>query len=76
MRFNYNNSRNLQNNNKFDNDEKFKIAITKLQERLIKANIFVREANVLSKETNKQTQFSVTLQISPSNLKLNRNVSF
>ena len=68
----------LQNNyKKFQgyNSENFKIAITKLQERLIRANTFVREANVLSKEMNKQTQFNVTLQISPSNLKLDRNVS-
>ena len=64
----------LQNNNRFEG-ENFKIAINKLQERLIRANTFVREANVLSKEMNKQTQFNVTLQISPSNLKLARNVN-
>jgi kinesin family protein 13 len=46
-----------------------------LQEELIKANMLVREANEMSNEMNKQTLFNVTLQISPLNLKLNRNVS-
>ncbi len=37
--------------------------------------MLVREANEMSNEMNKQTLFNVTLQISPLNLKLNRNVS-
>jgi kinesin family protein 13 len=64
------------NNNNSNKNDKFKIALNKLQEQLIRANTLVREANVLSKEMNKQTLFNVTLQISPLNLKLNRNVCF
>lgn len=64
-----------QQTNLFVEKNQFKIAFTRLQEQLLRANTLVNEANVLSKEMNKQTLFSVTLQISSSNLKLNRKVS-
>ncbi len=65
----------LINDNNNNKNDKVKIALNKLQEELIIANMLVREANVMSNEMNKQTLFNVTLQISPLNLQLNRNVS-
>ena len=53
----------------------FKQSLQKLKEDVMKANLLVREANFLSKEMNKQTHFSVTLQIPASNLSPNRKVS-
>ena len=53
----------------------FKQSLLKLKEEVMKANQLVIEANTLSDEMGKETEFSVTLQIPGSNLSPNRKVS-
>ncbi|XP_025092061.1 kinesin-like protein KIF13A isoform X3 [Pomacea canaliculata] len=55
-----------------DRDKNFKHSLAKLREELVKANSLVREANFLSQEMGKQTEFHVTLQIPAANLSPNR----
>lgn len=55
-------------------DKNFKQSFAKLREEVVKANALVREANFLSQEMGKQTEFHVTLQIPASNLSPNRRV--
>ena len=60
-----------------DRTEQFKRSLGSLQESLIQAVGMVREANQLSEELDRQTKFSVTLQIPSSNLSPNNvNGSF
>ena len=53
----------------------FKRSLGQLKQDIIKANALVQEANFLAEVLNKQTKFSVTLQIPPANLGPNRKVS-
>lgn len=55
-----------------ERDEMFKRSLGQLKQDIIKANALVQEANFLAEELNKQTKFSVTLQIPPANLGPNR----
>ena len=52
----------------------FKQSLVKLRAEVVKANALVREANTLSQEMGKVTEFSVTLQIPAANLSPNRRV--
>lgn len=54
----------------------FRRSLVELKADIVKANVLVQEANFLAEELDKQTKFSVTLQIPPSNLSPNRRVSF
>lgn len=56
-------------------DEMFKRSIGQLKTDILRANSLVQEANVLAEETDRQTKYSVTLQIPPANLSPNRRVS-
>jgi kinesin family protein 13 len=58
-----------------DRDKLFKQSLQKLKEEVVRANVLVREANFLSQEMAKQTDYSVTLQIPAANLSPNRKVS-
>ncbi|KAK7479091.1 hypothetical protein BaRGS_00029683, partial [Batillaria attramentaria] len=53
-------------------EKNFKQSLAKLREEVVKANALVREANFLSQEMGKQTEFHVTLQIPAANLSPNR----
>ena len=53
-------------------DDIFKRGLAKLREDIVRANVLVREANVLSKEMGREIKFSVTLQIPAHNLTPNR----
>ncbi|XP_050097120.1 kinesin-like protein KIF13A isoform X2 [Anopheles aquasalis] len=55
-----------------ERDEMFKRSLGQLKTDIVRANALVQEANVLAEELNKQTKFSVTLQIPPANLSPNR----
>jgi kinesin family protein 13 len=55
-------------------EKNFKQSLAKLREEVVKANALVREANQLSQEMGKQTEFHVTLQIPAANLSPNRRV--
>lgn len=55
-----------------DRKNNFKSCLAKLREELVRANSLAREANALSKEMGKQTEFDVTLQIPAANLNANR----
>uniref|UniRef100_A0AAG5DCD4 Kinesin motor domain-containing protein n=1 Tax=Anopheles atroparvus TaxID=41427 RepID=A0AAG5DCD4_ANOAO len=55
-----------------ERDEMFKRSLGQLKTDIVRANALVQEANVLAEEMNKQTKFSVTLQIPPANLSPNR----
>ncbi|XP_070208560.1 kinesin-like protein KIF13A isoform X2 [Littorina saxatilis] len=55
-----------------DREKNFKQSLSKLREEVVKANALVREANFLSQEMGKQTEFHVTLQIPAANLSPNR----
>ena len=57
-----------------ERDETFKRSLGQLKADIIKANALVHEANVLAEEMNRNTKFSVTLQIPPANLSPNRKV--
>lgn len=58
-----------------ERDELFKTSLAKLREDIIRANGLVREANFLSEEMGRQTEFKVTLQIPAANLSPNRKRS-
>ncbi|XP_071956300.1 kinesin-like protein KIF13A isoform X3 [Antedon mediterranea] len=53
-------------------EDEFKQCLAKLKEDVLKANALAREANFLSEEMTKQTEFHVTLQIPAANLTPNR----
>ncbi|XP_037309115.2 kinesin-like protein KIF13A isoform X2 [Pungitius pungitius] len=55
-----------------ERDELFRRSLSRLREQVVKANTLVREANFLSEEMNKQTDYQVTLQIPAANLSANR----
>ncbi|XP_069469694.1 kinesin-like protein KIF13A isoform X1 [Ambystoma mexicanum] len=55
-----------------ERDELFRQSLAKLREQIVRANTLVREANFLSEEMNKQTDYQVTLQIPAANLSANR----
>ncbi|EAA04239.4 AGAP007592-PA [Anopheles gambiae str. PEST] len=55
-----------------ERDEMFKRSLGQLKTDIVRANALVQEANVLAEEMDKQTKFSVTLQIPPANLSPNR----
>lgn len=59
-----------------ERDEMFKRSLGQLKADIMRANALVQEANVLAEEMEKQTKFSVTLQIPPANLSPNRRVCF
>lgn len=58
-----------------ERDEMFKRSLGQLKTDIMRANSCVQEANFLAEEMEKQTKFSVTLQIPPANLSPNRRVS-
>ena len=53
-------------------DDTFKRGLAKLREDIIRANVLAREANFLSAEMERETSFSVTLQIPAHNLTPNK----
>ncbi|XP_046734684.1 kinesin-like protein KIF13A isoform X3 [Diprion similis] len=55
-----------------ERDEMFKRSLGQLKADILRANSLVQEANFLAEEMDKQTKFSVTLQIPPNNLSPNR----
>uniref|UniRef100_A0A6Q2XJ52 Kinesin motor domain-containing protein n=1 Tax=Esox lucius TaxID=8010 RepID=A0A6Q2XJ52_ESOLU len=55
-----------------ERDELFRQSLCRLREQVVKANTLVREANFLSDEMNKLTDYQVTLQIPAANLSANR----
>ncbi|XP_054266606.1 kinesin-like protein KIF13A isoform X4 [Macrosteles quadrilineatus] len=55
-----------------ERDEMFKRSLKELKKDIVRANVLVKEANFLAEELGKQTKYSVTLQIPPSNLSPNR----
>lgn len=55
-----------------ERDEMFRRSLVELKADIVRANVLVKEANVLAEELNKNTKFSVTLQIPPANLSPNR----
>ncbi|XP_028835359.1 kinesin-like protein KIF13A isoform X2 [Denticeps clupeoides] len=55
-----------------ERDELFRQSLSRLREQVVKANTLVREANFLSEEMNKLTDYQVTLQIPAANLSANR----
>ncbi|XP_043116313.1 kinesin-like protein KIF13A isoform X2 [Puntigrus tetrazona] len=55
-----------------DRDELFRQSLSRLREQVIRANALVREANFLSEEMQKLTDYQVTLQIPAANLSANR----
>ncbi|XP_063992810.1 kinesin-like protein KIF13A isoform X2 [Diachasmimorpha longicaudata] len=59
-----------------ERDEMFKRSLGQLKTDILKANSLVQEANFLAEEMDKQTKFSVTLQIPPNNLSPNRKSVF
>lgn len=52
----------------------FRRSLGQLKADIMRANGSVQEANFLAEEMEKQTKFSVTLQIPPANLSPNRRV--
>ncbi|XP_066572114.1 kinesin-like protein KIF13A isoform X2 [Amia ocellicauda] len=55
-----------------ERDELFRQSLAKLREQVVRANALVREANFLSEDMNKLTDYQVTLQIPAANLSANR----
>ncbi|XP_016369521.1 kinesin-like protein KIF13A [Sinocyclocheilus rhinocerous] len=53
-------------------DELFRQSLSRLREQVVRANTLVREANFLSEEMHKLTDYQVTLQIPATNLSANR----
>lgn len=49
-------------------------SLRKLREQIVKANLYVREANFIAEEMDKRTEYKVTLQIPASSLNANRKV--
>lgn len=58
----------------FSRDELFRQSLSRLREQVVRANALVREANFLSEEMLKLTDYQVTLQIPAANLSANRKV--
>lgn len=56
-------------------DELFRQSLSRLREQVVRANTLVREANFLSEEMGKHTDYQVTLQIPAAHLSANRKVS-
>ncbi|XP_053530754.1 kinesin-like protein KIF13A isoform X4 [Ictalurus punctatus] len=55
-----------------DRDELFRQSLSRLREQVLRANTLVREANFLSEEMGKHTDYQVTLQIPAAHLSANR----
>uniref|UniRef100_A0A3B1J514 Kinesin family member 13A n=1 Tax=Astyanax mexicanus TaxID=7994 RepID=A0A3B1J514_ASTMX len=55
-----------------ERDELFRQSLSRLREQVVRANTLVREANFLSEEMGKLTDYQVTLQIPAANLSANR----
>uniref|UniRef100_A0A8C1KS29 Kinesin family member 13A n=1 Tax=Cyprinus carpio TaxID=7962 RepID=A0A8C1KS29_CYPCA len=55
-----------------ERDELFRQSLSRLREQVVRANVLVREANFLSEEMHKLTDYQVTLQIPAANLSANR----
>ncbi|XP_065126597.1 kinesin-like protein KIF13A isoform X2 [Paramisgurnus dabryanus] len=55
-----------------ERDELFRQSLSRLREQVVRANALVREANFLSDEMKKLTDYQVTLQIPAANLSANR----
>ncbi|XP_035381770.1 kinesin-like protein KIF13A isoform X2 [Electrophorus electricus] len=55
-----------------ERDELFRQSLSRLREQVVRANALVREANFLSEEMGKLTDYQVTLQIPAANLSANR----
>lgn len=55
-------------------DELFRQSLSRLREQVVRANTLVREANFLSEEIGKLTDYQVTLQIPAAHLSVNRKV--
>ncbi|XP_069051063.1 kinesin-like protein KIF13A isoform X3 [Lepisosteus oculatus] len=55
-----------------ERDELFRQSLARLREQVVRANALVREANFLSEEMTKLTDYQVTLQIPAANLSANR----
>ncbi|XP_072548602.1 kinesin-like protein KIF13A isoform X4 [Salminus brasiliensis] len=55
-----------------ERDELFRQSLSRLREQVVRANTLVREANFLSEEMGKHTDYQVTLQIPAANLSANR----
>ncbi|XP_046733692.1 kinesin-like protein KIF13A isoform X1 [Silurus meridionalis] len=55
-----------------ERDEMFRQSLSRLREQVVRANTLVREANFLSEEMVKHTDYKVTLQIPASHLSANR----
>ncbi|XP_077077762.1 kinesin-like protein KIF13A isoform X7 [Siphateles boraxobius] len=55
-----------------ERDELFRQSLSRLREQVVRANALVREANFLSEEMLKLTDYQVTLQIPAANLSANR----
>lgn len=49
-------------------------SLRKLREQIVKANLYVREANFIGEELDKRTEYKVTLQIPASSLNANSKV--
>lgn len=49
--------------------------LRKLRDQIVRANLLVQEAGVISEELNKKTEYRVTLQIPAANLNANRKVN-
>lgn len=56
-------------------DELFRQSLSRLREQVVRANTLVREANFLSEEMDKHTDYQVTLQIPAAHLSANRKVN-
>lgn len=49
-------------------------SLRRLKEQIVRANLLTQEANFISEELNKKTEYLVTLQIPAANLNANRKV--
>ncbi|NXI58431.1 KI13B protein, partial [Chloroceryle aenea] len=54
-----------------EREEMLTHSLRKLQEQIVKANLYVREANFIGEELDKRTEYKVTLQIPASSLNAN-----
>ncbi|XP_019376445.1 PREDICTED: kinesin-like protein KIF13B [Gavialis gangeticus] len=55
-----------------EREEMLNQSLRKLREQIVKANLYVREANFIAEELDKRTEYKVTLQIPASSLNANR----
>ncbi|XP_061481800.1 kinesin-like protein KIF13B isoform X2 [Rhineura floridana] len=55
-----------------EREEMLNHSLRKLREQIMKANLYVREANFIAEEMDKRTEYKVTLQIPASSLNANR----